>query len=461
MPDDELLALAGSGRLLDEQVLMKQVDRMLKDNKSKALVEHFTKQWLGLNKLDRLEVDKHLFPEYDLSLRHSMVRETMAFFREILHHDLSILNFIDSNFLMINERMAHHYGIPGVVGEEFRKIKLQAKDHRGGVLNQAAVLTATSNGVRTQPIRRGTFILDQILADPPPPPPPDVASIDEVVSLRANATLRERLEQHRSDPTCMNCHKSIDPLGFALENYDAIGQWRTHEMVAANKKTDTVESYKPGATIRISFENTPGKINDWIAILPASEQDNRKADKDGSIAGGPIWKHTDGTSTPGKSSQAGITKGNITLTAPTEAGDYEVRLFFGGGYKVEARRKFSVRENPSQTDPPKLKPPLILDPGNASKSLVSVTVDAAGKLPDGRTFKTIEQFKRLMLNEKEAFFKCMIEKMFVFSMGRPITFADRTRVKQMLTDLKRKPTIRKLIKIMVMSDTFQNKSKSR
>jgi hypothetical protein len=203
---------------------------MLKDPKSRALVENFTGQWLGLRNLGEVVPDDRLFPRYGEHLEESMAGEAKSFFAEILHHDLSVLNFIDSDFTMLNERLARFYEIKGVKGNHFRKVALKPEDHRGGLLTQASMLTITSNGTRTSPVKRGVWILENMLADPPPPPPPDAGEIPPPkVSGLGQLTVRQRLAVHRSVPACAACHAKIDPLGFALENYDASGLYRTKE----------------------------------------------------------------------------------------------------------------------------------------------------------------------------------------------------------------------------------------
>ncbi len=448
MPDGELFAAARSGELLRRETLLSEVDRMLKDPKSDALVEHFTRQWLGLDKLERVKVDAILYPDYDLALHHGMVGEAQVFFREILRENLSLYSFIDSDFLMLNERMARHYGISGVIGTRFRKVSIASEDRRGGVLAQAAVLTATSNGLRTMPIKRGAFILEEILADPPKPPPADVPAVEDLVPTKPLASLRERLEQHRSDPSCMNCHKKIDPLGFALENYDAIGRWRGHELVEVDGTQRKPNTYRPGEVITIRFANGSGESNDWIAILPVAEKDNRKFEQLD------IWKHTTGTR---RRLPNGVFHGRITLSAPNEPGDYEARLFLAGSYDTVARQRFRVAKAATQNR----KAPLLLDPGSGSKSLSWVAVDATGKLPDGRAFDDIGGFKKLLMEDRKAFLKCLTEKMLVYALGRPVGFGDRTRVKTIVAELERKPTLRNLIKRIALSDVFYERGDAR
>jgi hypothetical protein len=224
MPDDELTREAGAGTLRAN--LRRQVARMLDDPRSGQFVENFAGQWLQLRRLGGVTPDKALFPGFDEPLRESMRRETEHYFASILRGNRSVLELLDSDYTFVNERLAKHYGIEGVAGDEFRRVAL-ADRRRGGILTQASVLTLTSNPNRTSPVKRGQWILQQLLGTPPPPPPPDVAKLDESQRAAENASLRERMEVHRSNPQCASCHQQMDQLGFALENFDAVGRWRT------------------------------------------------------------------------------------------------------------------------------------------------------------------------------------------------------------------------------------------
>ena len=445
MPDERLFELAASGDLLREDVVLLEIDRMLQDAKSKALVEHFTRQWLGLDRLDALEVDRALHPDFDHALQDSMIGESLAFFTEILRENLSLDNFLDSDFAMLNERIAWHYGIAGVDGSEFRKVALDPRAQRGGVLTQAAVLTATANGLRTMPIKRGAFVLGEILADPPKPPPADVPTVEEVTPDRALATLRERLEQHRSSASCKDCHRKIDPLGFALENYDAIGRWRTHELVEVAADRHRPQVYLPGELITLRFANGTGEPNDWIAVLPAREDNNRKFEEVN------IWKHTTDTR---KRLPNGLFHGTVTLPAPEAPGEYEARLFFAGGYEVEARQRFLVASVDGEVRSSDRRAPLLLDPENDSHALSWVPVDSTGKLPDGRMFEDMTGFKKLLLEDREDFFHCLTEKMLVYALGRPVGFGDRSEIKDIVEELTNTPTLKHLIKCIVLRDIF-------
>ncbi len=223
MPDEELFREARAGTLRSN--LRRQVARMLADARSDAFVANFAGQWLQLRKLASVARDGDLFGTFDDALRDAMREETERCFAYILREDRSVLELLDSDYTFLNEALARHYGIAGVAGEGFRKVAL-ADRRRGGVLTQASILTLTSNPNRTSPVKRGQWILQQLLGTPPPPAPPGVAKLDESRGAADAASLRERMELHRADPQCASCHRQMDPMGFALENYDAVGRWR-------------------------------------------------------------------------------------------------------------------------------------------------------------------------------------------------------------------------------------------
>jgi hypothetical protein len=211
--------------LRDPAVLHAQVRRMMADPKAHALVENFGGEWLQTRNLDALKPDTSKFPEFDAELRDDMRSETQMFFEAIVKEDRSILDFLDGRFTFLNERLAKFYGIAGVSGREFRRVTLDGHQ-RAGVLTQASVLTVSSYPTRTSPVIRGKWILENLLNTPPPPPPPDVPAFDDN-GVGSIASVRQRLESHRANPACAGCHSRLDPLGFGLENYDAIGRWRT------------------------------------------------------------------------------------------------------------------------------------------------------------------------------------------------------------------------------------------
>ncbi len=219
MPDEELLRHAERKTLRDPEVLAAQVRRMLKDDKSKALVEAFGGQWLQFRGLESVAPDRERFPDFDNNLRLSMRQETELFLDSIVREDRSILDLIDGKYSFMNERLARHYGIPWVKGPEFRRVDLTGTE-RGGVITQASVLTVSSYATRTSTVLRGKWVLDNILNAPPPDPPAGVPRLDEA-KVSASASLRQQMEAHRTNPTCASCHVRMDPIGFGLENYDA------------------------------------------------------------------------------------------------------------------------------------------------------------------------------------------------------------------------------------------------
>ena len=227
MPDDELLAVAEDGRLSDPAVLDEQVDRMLADERADALGENFAGQWLQIRNLHSVTPDPEKFPPWNSGLRDDMMTETTLFFNHMLRENRQLGDFLDADFTFANERLAQHYGIDGVSGPEFRRVALPAGE-RGGILGHASVLTVTSYPSRTSPTIRGKYLLENILGAPPPPPPPDVPALEEAAAGSA-ASLREQMEQHRANAVCASCHARMDALGFALENYDGIGRWRTRD----------------------------------------------------------------------------------------------------------------------------------------------------------------------------------------------------------------------------------------
>ncbi len=225
MPDSELFGLAKKSKLGNAQTLIAQVRRMLQDPKASALVDNFAGQWLQLRDLDSLTPDTEKFVTFDDALRTAMRRETEMFFDAVMREDRSILEFLTADFTYVNERLASHYGMEGVHGDEFRRVQLG--DRRRGILTHASILLLTSNPGRTSPVKRGKWILDNILGEPPSPPPADVPPLDEEAD--EIGTLRERMAQHRSNEACSVCHRKMDALGFGLENFDAIGAWRNRD----------------------------------------------------------------------------------------------------------------------------------------------------------------------------------------------------------------------------------------
>lgn len=255
MPDDELIQLAGKGVLRDETVLRKEVERMLASPKSQRFVQDFAGQWLDLNLIEFTTPDRRLYPDFDELLQVSMVEETNRFFREILEHDRSVSNFIDSDFAILNERLASHYHIDGVTGQDFRRVELPPDSRRGGVLTQASVLKVTADGTNTSPVLRGVWALERIIGKPVPPPPASVPGIEP--DIRGATTIREQLAKHRQSESCSVCHRHIDPLGFAMENFDVIGGWRQHYRSPRSGPVIKTEGYRRQISYRTGLEVDP------------------------------------------------------------------------------------------------------------------------------------------------------------------------------------------------------------
>ncbi len=244
IPDDELLTAAERGELHKPRVLEKQVRRMLADERALNLVRNFGEQWLHLRNLESVTPDLRLFPDFDDNLRQAFRRETEMHFETVLREDRSVMDLLKADYTFLNERLARHYGIPNVHGSQFRRVALGRDSVRGGLLRQGSVLTVTSYATRTSPVLRGKWILDNLLGTPPSPPPPNTPNLKEN-TIAANLSVRERLAEHRANAQCASCHNLIDPPGFALENFDAVGRWRTLE---EGKPVDAAGGLPDGST---------------------------------------------------------------------------------------------------------------------------------------------------------------------------------------------------------------------
>ena len=238
IPDDELLTLADQGKLKDQKVVDQQVARMLDDRKSKAFVSNFSGQWLFLRNLDQVKPDPDVFPEFDATLRKSFQEETQLFFNAILRDNRPLTEFLDAKYTYLNQRLAEFYGIKGVYGPQFRRVELN-DTKRGGLLSQGSILTVTSYPNRTSVVQRGKWVLENMLGTPPPAPPPNVPALDPH-GKDGKMSMRQAMEMHRANPVCASCHSKMDPIGFALENYDGIGQWRNDDDGAAIDPSGTL-----------------------------------------------------------------------------------------------------------------------------------------------------------------------------------------------------------------------------
>lgn len=252
MPDDELYDLARSGRLQMDGNLEKQITRMLRSQKINQFVEQFGMQWLQLRNLQNIGFDRKRFPSFDGGLRRDFMVETRQFLGYVIREDRSVLELLDADYTFVNENLAKHYGINDVQGRQFRKVSVDKASGRGGLITQASILAVTSNPTRTSPVKRGRWILEQILGTPPPAPPPNVPEL-KADDAELSGTLRQKMEQHRKDPACANCHAKMDPLGFGLENFDAVGSWRTidgKDMIDSSGELPSGEKFSGPAELK-------------------------------------------------------------------------------------------------------------------------------------------------------------------------------------------------------------------
>ena len=266
MPDERLLGLAEQGQLRHEETLLAETRRMLADPRSRTLAENFASQWLNLRGLDEIAPDPKRFPRFNAALRSDMRRETELLFDTVVRENRSLLELLDADFTFVNERLAAHYGLPAVKGNDFRRVSLQGTT-RAGVLTHASVLTLTSNPTRTSPVKRGKWIMENILGTPPPDPPANVPELSATQAAEPNASLRQALEIHRRDPNCAVCHQQMDTLGFGFENFDAVGRWRDrdgdHPVDAAGVLPDGSKFSGPGELVAILKE----KKSEYIKTL--------------------------------------------------------------------------------------------------------------------------------------------------------------------------------------------------
>ena len=262
IPDDELLAVAEAGRLSEPDELERQVRRMLADRRAAALVDNFASQWLQLRRIRGVAPDADIFYDFDENLRADMERETTLFLRSQLREDRGLLELLTADYTFVNERLARHYGIPGVYGERFRRVAVDPAQ-RGGLLGHASLLTLTAYPNRTSPVLRGKWVLDNVLGMPPPEPPADVPALEENHGGRAVLSMRDRMEQHRANPACASCHRMMDPPGFVLENYDAIGRWR--DVDEAGSPVDTAGALADGTRV-----DTPAAFREALTAYDVS-----------------------------------------------------------------------------------------------------------------------------------------------------------------------------------------------
>jgi hypothetical protein len=280
-PDEELRALVAQGKLREPETLRQQTERLLNDPRSERFHKHFLDYWLRLKDITLTEPDEKLYPEFSQLLLESMLKETRAYFAEMLHRDLGASHVVASDFSMLNLPLAKLYGIEGATGYDLGPVTLPNASHRGGFITQASVLKVTANGTTTSPVTRGTWLLTHILGTPPPPPPPSIPGIEP--DLSGVTTVREQLAKHREMESCATCHKLIDPPGFAFENFDVMGGWREHYRAidkgepATGSKDGEALAYKIAQPVEAASETTDGdkftNIDDFRALLLKDEDE--------------------------------------------------------------------------------------------------------------------------------------------------------------------------------------------
>jgi hypothetical protein len=269
VPDDQLLDLAETGTLHDPPVLHQQVRRMLDDTRSDALISNFAGQWLYTRALAQQRPDPDAFPEFDEPLRRAFEQETQLLFQTVLREDRSVMELLDAKYTFLNQRLAEHYGISNVYGSQFRRVEL-TDANRGGLLGQGSILTVTSYPNRTSVVQRGKWILDNLLGSPPPPPPANVPSLEAHAKDGRPLTMREQMETHRADPICASCHARMDPIGFALENFDGVGRWRDKDAgsaIDASGKLPSGQRFSGPAGLKELLTETPSYRDQFEATV--------------------------------------------------------------------------------------------------------------------------------------------------------------------------------------------------
>ncbi len=460
MPDKKLSDLADQGRLSDPRTLSAQVRRLLDDPRSDQFAEHFSSQWLGLDDIYSVAVNPEYFPNFRDEIKPLMIEETQRFFGTILRENLSCLTLIDSDFVMVDASMAKYYGIRGVAGSSFRKVALKPKSHRGGLLTQASVLTANSTGDDSHLVKRGVWVLERLLGDPPPPPPPAVPTLAQKDTKGERLSLREKLEAHRQETACMNCHRKIDPWGLAFENYDGIGKWRDTNIGTAPTTTPSTVSQPalepskaPTAAVVTGdseqAEDLVGMLNERLEYLQKSF---RKIESGGTVAG--VERHLkfieDRTANVEKVIDKLLKVRDISreeFQQPFDSRNKEILAANVTTLKM-AERIVAGKRKPKKRAKKRQK-----------KQVTQSEVDPHTTLHDGTEIQDLNDLKGYLLeHKKEQFSENITRKVLAYSLGRYLEFTDAQTV-QTITDSFRKDgyRMRGLIETVVLSEAFRRK----
>ncbi len=468
MPDEELMSLAQGGQLSDAEVLGSQVQRMLADDRAEAFYENFTTQWFHLDGIYAVAINPEFFPQFDDRLKDVMNAETVAFFTDLVTHNRSALDLVDSKRAMLNADLAKHYGIAGVSGDSFQSVKLEDSGHRGGVLTQASLLTLNSSGDDTHPIKRGVWVLERLLGDPPPPPPPAVPTLAEAEDNGERQSLKQKLEAHREQEACATCHKKIDPWGLAFENYDGIGVWRDSTVGEEPLITEepASEDPAPGADF---FPKQKGVDAPTLAVSPdAGDQEKAlvKAVNEALTSLQRPYNHLRSLGSEGKGDQLVRFLEYIDKREPLLEGAIDKLLI----ETKEKRRNFNkaFREQnqealESNADIRRIslaKAPENLPKSNGKKSpVLRGEVDPATELADGTKIQDLDALKAYILEQKrDQFSETVIRKLMGYALGRYLDFTDSETVESLNVAFAEDGyRMRDLVERIVLTETFRTK----
>ena len=441
MPDAVLLALAANGKLSDKQVLAVQVQRMLEDPRAGEFTNNFTRQWLGLDHIYSVAINPEYFPDFEEAMKDEMIEETVANFDHIVSENRSCLELIDSDEVVINGKLAAHYGMSGVAGEYYRPVALHASSQRGGLLSQASILTLNSSGDDTHPIKRGVWVLERLLGDPPPPPPPGVPPLEEDGNEeQEQLSLRKRLEAHREQESCNTCHRKIDPWGVAFENFDGIGVWRN----AAKADTASGEQSFPTKGIRgPQLKIEEGAPDEVITLTRAANRTFKSLNQ--------AYDNIRKQGTEGKLNE--LRRVLVIVDSRQHAVNVAIDnlLLATGEDREQFLEKFRSVNAEALTFNRNIR--------TAAEALLQSAVDPRTELADGTAIADLEDLKAYILeNKRDQFAENFVRKLMAYALGRHLDFTDRESVEALTADFASnnyKP--RELITNIILSESFLTK----
>lgn len=486
MPDEELFDLADRQQLRNPDVLMRQVERMLRDSRSEQFVEHFTTQWLDLDSIYRVAVNPEFFPKFREGLKDVMREETVQFFGTVLQDDLSCLAMLDSDFAMLNSELARHYGIDGVAGTEIRKVPLKPDQNRGGILTHGSILLGNSSGDDTHPVKRGVWLLERVLGDPPPPPPPAVPTLAEGNTKGQRLSLKQKLLAHREEAACMNCHRRIDPWGVAFENYDGVGTWRPttvpvsvlEESALAEATTEKQKQKKPSDSTADADGGWPTKQLP-AASIQISEDDSSAVRKLKAAVNSSLtslqrpYNHLRRLGPEGPADQHRRFLGYIELRTPVfdaavaalirETGDdratFMESLVAANQEVMDSNRlvqKLAEQASPESAAPSAKQRD---KKRKTSPKSLAVEVDPRTTLPDDTAINSLRDLKAYLLeHRKDQFAESLVRRTLSYSLGRYLDFTDTPTVRELTSQFQQDGyRMSGLVKNVVLSEAFLTK----